>query len=522
VPDRLKQPFGVYIFTGAELRLTDFLIRTPALPNHDRRLRIEALPTRRDCIGYGAARLLAAIALVSATWYGAGAAAATTPTAADPALGRDILRELVEIRSTHANGTTVAAKAVQARLVSAGFAPADAQLLVPAEHPESGNVVARLHGRNKGNAVLYLCHLDVVEAKAEDWTRDPFRLTEDAGFLYGRGTIDMKGQDSAVLASLIKLKHDGYVPDRDIVVAFTADEEAGGEANGVGWLLAHHRDLLDADVVINPDGGEAGTKSGRKLYVGVETSEKVFLTFQAEATDKGGHSSRPTGENPIYRLSGGLERLYKFQFPLHLTETTKLYFSRRAPLERGQMKSDMLSMAQPTPDPAVVARLSASVETNILLRTTCVATQIDGGHAENALPQRARATLQCRVIPGESQELIRDTLNRVLDDPGIRLSVLTPATPSPESPPSTAILGAVERVAHGIWPEVVILPQMAAGASDSRYTRSAGLPSYGIDGMFDDLDDGRAHGRDERISISAFTDEVQFTYRLMRELSRNQ
>ncbi len=459
-----------------------------------------------------------AAAILGATWCGIGTAA--TPAAADPALARDILRELVEIRSTHANGTTQAAKAVQARLMTAGFAPEDAQLLAPPEHPESGNVVARLHGRGKAKPVLYLCHLDVVEAKAEDWTKDPFSLTEDAGFLYGRGTIDMKGQDAAVLASLIRLKHEGHVPDRDIIVAFTADEEAGGEANGVGWLLNHHRELLDAEMVINPDGGEAGMKNGRKLYVGVETSEKVFMTFQAEVTDKGGHSSRPTGANPIYRLSSGLTHLAKFQFPVHLTETTKLYFSRRAPLESGQMKADMLSMAQASPDPAAIERLSALVETNILLRTTCVATQIDGGHAENALPQRARATLQCRVIPGESQDAIRATLAQVLDDPTIHLSVLTPATPSPESPPSPAILDAVARVAHGLWPEVVILPQMAAGASDSRYTRSAGLPSYGIDGMFDDLDDGRAHGRDERIGVAAFTDEVEFTYRLMRDVSR--
>jgi acetylornithine deacetylase/succinyl-diaminopimelate desuccinylase-like protein len=460
--------------------------------------------------------LPAVFAFIGATCCGLAAAAASAP---DPALARDILRELVEIRSTHANGTTGAAKAVQARLLAAGFAAADAVFLAPSEHPESGNVVARLHGRGKAKPILYLCHLDVVEAKAEDWTRDPFHLTEDGGYLYGRGTIDMKGQDSAVLAALIRLKHEGYVPDRDIIVAFTADEEAGGDANGVGWLLTHHRDLIDAQMVINPDGGEAGMKNGRKLYVGVQTSEKVFMTFQAEATDKGGHSSRPTTGNPIYRLSAALERLSKFQFPVHLTQTTKLYFSRRAALESGQMKADMLAMAEPTPDPAAIERLSAIVETNILLRTTCVATQIEGGHAENALPQRARASLQCRVIPGESQDLIKDTLARVLADPGIKMSVLTPATPSPESPPSPQILGAVEHVAHSLWPEVIILPQMAAGASDSRYTSSAGIPSYGIDGMFDDLDDGRAHGRDERISIAAFADEIEFTYRLMRELS---
>jgi acetylornithine deacetylase/succinyl-diaminopimelate desuccinylase-like protein len=467
------------------------------------------------------ARLAAALAALALSLGAAGAAGVADPpaTVGDAAFARDILRELIAIPSTHANGTTEAAKAVVARLTAAGFAPADAQLLIPAEHPASGNVVARLHGRGKGKPLLYICHLDVVEAKAADWTRDPFQLTEDGGYLYGRGTIDMKGQDAAVLASLIRMKREGFVPDRDIVVAFTADEEAGGASNGVAWLVAHHRDLIDAQFVVNPDGGEAGMKHGRKLYVGVETSEKMFLSFQAQATDKGGHSSRPTTGNPIYRLASALDRLSRFQFPVHLTDTTRLYFSRRAGLEAGPLKADMQGAARTPPDPDALMRLSESVETNILLRTTCVATQIEGGHAENALPQRARATLQCRVIPGESWESVRDTLTAVLADPAIELTVLTAARPSPESPPSPALLSIVEGVAHTLWPEVIVLPQMAAGASDSVYTLAAGLPSYGIDGMFDDLDDGRAHGRDERIGVRAFAEDVEFTYRLMRRLS---
>jgi acetylornithine deacetylase/succinyl-diaminopimelate desuccinylase-like protein len=471
----------------------------------------------------------------AAVWHGAGliaaplaafaappaavTSAAATPAGDDVTLARQILRELIEIRSTHANGTAQAAEAVLTRLRSAGFEAADATLLAPAEFPQSANVVARLHGRGRAKPLLYICHLDVVEAIAADWTRDPFKLTEDGGYLYGRGTIDMKGQDAAVLTSLIRMKREHYVPDRDIIVAFTADEEAGGASNGVAWLLEHHRDLIDAALVVNPDGGEAGMKDGRKLYVGVETSEKVFLSFRAEVTDKGGHSSRPTPGNPIYRLAAGLERLSRYEFPVHLTDTTRLYFARRAALETGQLKADMLAVAESPPDPAALARLSSSVETNILLRTTCVATQIDGGHAENALPQRARATLQCRFIPGETPETIQKELDAVLADPSIKLEVLTPARPAPESPPSPAMLSAVEAVTHQLWPEVIVLPQMAAGASDSIYTLRAGIPSYGIDGMFDDLDDGRAHGRDERIGVEAFAQEVEFTYRLMRRLS---
>ena len=435
-------------------------------------------------------------------------------------VAREILREMIDTRSTHDVGSTELARKVQGRLLAAGFAEADAQLLAPADHPRAGNVVARIHGSGKGRPVLYLCHLDVVAANPEDWTRDPFHLTEDKGWLYGRGTIDMKGQDAAVLAALLRMKSEHFIPQRDIVVAFTADEESGGERNGVDWLLTEHRDLMNADLVINPDGGEAGMKGGRRLYVGVQTSEKISMAFEAEVTDKGGHSSRPTADNPIYRLSEALARLSKFRFPAHLTDTTRQYFERRAAIETGATKSDMLAAAKTTPDPAALERLSAVVETNILLRTTCTATQIEGGHAQNALPQRARATLQCRIIPGESQDSVRETLARVLDDPTIKISVITPATPSPESPLSGNILPTVERVVHQLWPDVVILPQMGAGASDSKYTRTLGMPSYGIDGMFDDLDDGRAHGRDERIGVAAFDQEVDFTYRLMREVSK--
>jgi acetylornithine deacetylase/succinyl-diaminopimelate desuccinylase-like protein len=463
------------------------------------------------------AKAVAGCLLVAAATIAAAAPAA--PNVNEPSLAREILRELIDTRSTHDVGSTDLARKVQARLLAAGFAAADAQLLIPADHPRAGNVVARLRGSGKGKPVLYLCHLDVVAANPEDWTRDPFHLTENDGWLYGRGTIDMKGQDAAVLAALLRMKSEGYKPKRDIIVAFTADEESGGERNGVDWLLTEHRDLLDAGLVINPDGGEAGMKHDHRLYIGVQTSEKISMAFEAEVIDKGGHSSRPTADNPIYRLSEGLARLAKFRFPVHLTDTTRQYFERRAAIETGTTKADMLGVAKNPPDSAAIDRLSAVVETNILLRTTCTATQIEGGHAQNALPQRARATLQCRIIPGETQDSVRDTLVRVLADASIKISVIAPATPSPESPISGYILPTVEKVAHQLWPDVVILPQMGAGASDSKYTRVVGMPSYGIDGMFDDLDDARAHGRDERIGVQAFAQEVDFTYRLMRALT---
>ena len=448
---------------------------------------------------------------------------ATDATHADRAMAPppagELLRELVQINSTHAHGSTEAAKALAARFLAAGFSPQDVTFLAPADHPSKGNLVVRLHGRGQSRPVLYIGHLDVVEAKREDWNYDPFKLTEQDGWLYGRGVIDMKGQDVAMAVALMRLKHEGFQPARDLIVAFTADEEAGGDANGVSWLLATHHDLIDAQLVINPDGGEAGMKHGRKLYVAVQTSEKDFVTFGVETTDKGGHSSRPTADNPIYRLSAALTRLSQYRFPVHLTETTRQYFERRAELETGQTQADMRAVGLGRADQAAIDRLSSVVETNIMLRTTCTATQIEGGHAENALPQRARATLQCRVIPGESADSVQAALKTVLADPLITFSTITPASPSPESPPTPSLVREVENVVHGFWPRVVVLPEMSPGASDSRYTRALGIPSYGIDAMFDDLDDGRAHGRDERIGVQAFDQDVEFTYRLMKELA---
>lgn len=451
--------------------------------------------------------------------------AATGATHADsataPPSANELLRELVEINSTHAHGSTDAAKALAAHFLAAGFAAQDVTFLAPDDYPSEGNLVVHLRGRAPGRPVLYIGHLDVVEAKREDWNYDPFKLTEHGGWLYGRGVIDMKGQDVAMAIALMRLKREGFQPAHDLIVAFTADEEAGGAANGVSWLLATHRELIDAQIVINPDGGEAGMKQGRKLYVAVQTSEKNFLTFGVETTDKGGHSSRPTADNPIYRLAAALTRLSQYRFPVHLIETTKQYFARRSALEAGQTQADMRAVGVGNADQATIDRLSAVVETNIMLRTTCTATQIEGGHAENALPQRARATLQCRVIPGESADSVQATLQAVLADPLVKFSTITPATPSPESPLTPRLVHEVENVVHDLWPQVMVLPEMSPGASDSRYTRAVNMPSYGIDAMFDDLDDGRAHGRDERIGVQAFDQDVEFTYRLMKILARH-
>src|SRR6201996_5743456 len=286
------------------------------------------------------------------------------------AYGRDVLKQLIEINSEHANGSTVVTHAIADRLTQAGFSKDEFKLLTPPDHPLKGNIVVRLKGTGKLKPVLYIGHLDVVEAAREDWATDPYKLTEKDGWLYGRGTIDMKGQDASTLTALIRLKREGYVPDRDIIVAFTADEEAGGDANGVDWLLKNHRDLVDAEFVINPDSGDAASDHGKPVFMGVQTAEKQYMTFAWEATDKGGHSSQPTPANPIYHVAAAVDRLSQFRFPLHMTETSRKYFAARAKLESGQRQADMLSVAGAAPDPAAVERLSQSVDTNIMLRST--------------------------------------------------------------------------------------------------------------------------------------------------------
>jgi len=434
--------------------------------------------------------------------------------------GRDVLKQLIEINSEHSNGSTVATHAIADRLTQAGFSKDDFKLLAPADHPIKGNLVVRLKGTGKLKPVLYIGHLDVVEAAKEDWTTDPYKLTEKDGWLYGRGTIDMKGQDAATLTALIRLKKEGYVPDRDIIVAFTADEEAGGDANGVDWLMKNHRDLMDAEFVINPDSGDAASDHGKPVFLGVQTAEKQYMTFAWEANDKGGHSSQPTPANPIYHVAAAVDRLSQFRFPLHMTETSRKYFAARAKLESGQRRADMLSVAGAMPDPAAVERLSQSVDTNIMMRSTCVATQFNGGRSESALPEQARAIIQCRILPGETQADVEKTLTGIAADPAVRLSLVYPPDVSPESPIDARIFGEVERLRDEMWPGIPVMPELSAGASDSAFTRAAGLPSYGIDATFQDIDDQRAHGRDERVGVKAFDQELDFSYRLMKDLGK--
>jgi acetylornithine deacetylase/succinyl-diaminopimelate desuccinylase-like protein len=445
--------------------------------------------------------------------------AAPLPPAADQQLARDMLKSLVEINTTHAHGSTEAAKAIQAWLLSAGFPPQDVAFVAPPDHPIKGNVVVRYRGRRPGDAVLFLGHLDVVEAKPEDWSVDPFQLTEQDGWFYGRGSIDMKDGDAALVESLIRLRRKKFVPDHDLIVAFTADEEAGGDANGPAFLLAEHRELINASLVINLDGGGGATKNGERRFFEVGTSEKTYLTFTLETTSPGGHGSLPGPDNAIYRLAAGLGRLEAFKFPVMLTPTTRESFAQLGALESGSTAADMRAVSQLPTDLAAAERLSQNVRLNAQLRTTCVATLISGGHAENALPQRARATVQCRMLPGDSAANVQALLVDTLGDPAIHLWLDAPPIVSPESPPTPQLMKKVALLAHSMWPNVPIIPTMATGFSDDRRTRNAGMASYDISGVWGDVDENRAHGRDERIGIRAFDESVEFTYRLLKTFS---
>jgi acetylornithine deacetylase/succinyl-diaminopimelate desuccinylase-like protein len=446
----------------------------------------------------------------------AGALGAEPPAPPANPRAHELLAMLIGINSTHSHGSTEAARALKAALERGGFPAEDIELILPA--PDKGNLLVRLKGSGRGRPLLFLSHLDVVEARPEDWSVPPFELTEKDGYFYGRGTQDVKGDAAAAAANLIRLHAEHYVPDRDLYFAFTSDEEAGGTLNGAEWLMTHRPDLRHVEYVVNFDAGGGDSEHGRPLLFRLQTSEKVYATFALEATSPGGHSSQPTPDNAIYRLAHGLIRIEAAPFPIHITDTVRGYFEAMAATD-AEHAADMQAVAK-SGDAAAAQRLAQDPAFNALVRTTCVATELAAGHAENALPQRARATIQCRLIPGESADAVNATLTRVVADPSLKLSVSGTVTPSPESPQNPALLAAVRTVSGQLWPGVPVAPSMDAGADDSIYPRNLGIPSYGISGLFTDLDDVRAHGRDERMRVREFDADVEFQYRLFKLLGR--
>ncbi|HWA62087.1 MAG TPA: M20/M25/M40 family metallo-hydrolase [Caulobacteraceae bacterium] len=450
-------------------------------------------------------------------------AAAPAPTVPPPqyqTLAHDTLAQIIAVHSVHAEGVAGVAKILVDRLKAGGFTDDEIKVAADPKFPNQVNVVVRLKGKGKGKPILWNGHEDVVEAKAEDWTVPPFQMTEKDGYWYGRGTADMKGDDVAMLVSLIRLKQEHFVPDRDIVVAFTADEEVGLEQDGVRWLAREHRDWIDAAYAIDTDGAGGELENGRRVALDMETSEKTYVTLLLETTNRGGHSSEPRPDNAIYSLAAGLTRLAAYSFPYKVNATTKLYFQREAQMQSGQVKADMLAVAGDTPDLAAAARLAQDPSVNAILHTTCVATMLQAGHQENALPQRAQATVQCRIMPDETPEQTRLAVAAAVADPSISVRIPDEVVSGPESPPTPLIVGRVQKVTDSMWPGVPVIPMMGAGASDGLYLRGAGIPTYDISGIFQDVHDDRMHGRDERVNIQAFMESIEFTYRLMKETSR--
>jgi acetylornithine deacetylase/succinyl-diaminopimelate desuccinylase-like protein len=439
---------------------------------------------------------------------------------AERKLFREIYQELVEINTTDSIGdTTQASRAMAARLKANGFSDADMQVIVPPGGPKKGNLVARLKGSGAKKPILLLAHLDVVEAKREDWERDPFKLIEENDFFYARGAADDKSMAASFVANMIRMKREGFVPNRDIILALTADEELiPSKYSGVEFLLKNHRNLVDAALALNEGGSGLLDKNGKPIYHGIQAGEKVFQTFRIEVTNPGGHSARPSKDNAIYHLADGLSKLAKFDFPFKLNDVTRAYFERTAQLETGQLAADKKAILQDPPDAQALARINNIPALNALVRTTCVATMLDAGHATNALPQRARAVVNCRILPSETVDEVEATLVRVFANEKIRISRDGVAVHSPAPPLSTEIMRPVEEITAQMWPGTPVVPTMLVAATDGRFFNNAGIPTYGISGMYHDIAGSNAHGLNERIRVKSLYDGHEFLYRLIKAL----
>jgi acetylornithine deacetylase/succinyl-diaminopimelate desuccinylase-like protein len=470
---------------------------------------------------------IALAALLSSTLL----AQSPIPTASpeDRAQARSILKELIETNTTDTprGNVTAGTAAMQKRFLDAGFSPRDVQLLGP--DPRKQNLVVRIHaaGTPTGKPVLFLCHMDVVEALPSDWTTDPFQLVEKDGFYYGRGTQDMKDGDAAMVATFLRLHRDGYKPKRDLILALTADEE-GGRFNGAQWLVEQHRELVDAAFVINLDAGGVELVRGHAVVAAVEATEKIYSDFQVTALNRGGHSSLPRPDNAIYELTTALNKLQAYTFPFEMNEVTRTYFGNLAKQEKGQTAAEMRAILATPPDLAAAARLSAEPSFNSNFRTTCVATRLNAGHANNALPQTAQAIVNCRIFPGHSPEEIRKQLIAIFADDKLAVKYVSDSyqlldTASDRKPivppaPIPEVFEPLTRLTNAIWPGIPVTAVMENGASDSIYFAQAGIPCYGYSAIALERDDDRAHGRDERLPVDSYFKSLDFFYPFAKAL----
>jgi acetylornithine deacetylase/succinyl-diaminopimelate desuccinylase-like protein len=438
----------------------------------------------------------------------------------DQQLARDVYEELIEINTSDVTGSvTPAAVAAANRFRAAGFPEAD--IFVGGPRPEKHNAVLRIRGRNSGRKPLVLlAHLDVVEARKSDWSDDldPYVFTERDGYYYGRGTSDDKAMAAIFIANAIRLKREGWVPDRDVIIALTADEE-NGTANGVDWLLKTHPELVNGALVVN-EGGGGVLRDGKPLFNTVQATEKVYVDFTVRVTNRGGHSSVPRADNAIVSLADALSKVGRYRFPVRLNDVTREFFTRTAVLEGPTMAAAMRALVANPRDTAAVAVVAADARYNSMLRTTCVATMLSGGHAPNALPQVAEANVNCRMFPGDNAPQVRDSLMRVIGDTSVHLT--TPLWPdaSPPSPLLPELFEPVRRITRELFGDIPVIPTMSTGATDSKFFRDRGVPAYGVSGLFlDPTVDARAHGRDERMRVQSFYEGQEFLYRLTKALA---
>jgi acetylornithine deacetylase/succinyl-diaminopimelate desuccinylase-like protein len=450
----------------------------------------------------------------------AGTSVSAQPAKPDEAAFRSLYKELVETRTAFPDGScTEAAQKMAARLKAAGFPDSDLHLIVPPDHPKDGNLVAVYPGRDpKAKAVLMLAHIDVVAAKREDWTRDPFTLVEEDGYFYARGAFDDKAQAAIFTDSLIRYRQEGYKPRRTIKLALTCGEEGGGFVNGAGWLVQNRRDLMDAGIALNEGAGGELDAAGKRVSHTILAAEKTSQGYRFEVTNPGGHSSRPVPDNAIYRLAHALERIEAYEFPVQLNDASRGYFSKMSKIVGGEAGAAMAAIVANPQDRAADALLSKNPNYHAMLRTTCVATMLDAGHAPNALPQRARATVNCRIFPGTSRQEIRDTLARLVSDPAVAITMNdvrdAPTTATPAL--NAAVLAPIEKVSGQMWPGVPVVPTLQPGATDATFLNAAGIPTFGISGLFIDPDLGRIHGLNERIRVKSVMEGREFLYRLVK------
>lgn len=450
--------------------------------------------------------------------------ASAAPTQDYRRLARAIFQELVEIKSTESGvGSTPAALAVARRLRAAGVAESDIQVIGPS--PRKKNVVARLHGKGIGKPILLIGHLDVVEARREDWSPglDPFKFVERDGYFYGRGTQDMKAGVAILVTNFIRWKQEGWVPDRDLIIALTADEEEYGDGDGIAWLLKNHRKLIEAEYCLNADSGDFQTRDGKPYMVTIAAGEKKETMIQLQTTNRGGHGSVPRKDNAIYELGNALKRIEQLQFPPMLNEVTRAEFAAMGALESGPDARDMVALAGDPADSTAIEHLSRDPYYNALIRTTCVPTMLEGGHGSSALPQRAKAVLNCRILPGHASADVMRAVRQAIgnDQVDVKWQFLEPSD-WPTSPLNPAVFSAMNQLAQRLWPGVTVVPGLETGGTDGRFLRGAGIPTYGVAGAFLEQGDIRAHGRDERIRVRDFYDGVAFYDQFVKALANHE